>query len=452
MRLFLDQASVLGCRLVDAIGNGKTKQFIQNSSSLAWQGIELSVDPSTVMALAEVTAHLCHALEELDDSFHPTPRSIRNKQNELTYLQTIRLTDYRADCIENVILSSLGVSDEARPDNSYDDHDTVENDGLSMSSIPSNVAYLNETMSQLEINNQHHDQSTWTKCKDKVDVELLREQIIHKGRSLARPHLGGNAGRNEEFSPMRLSSFGENSGSKPVTGSELEDAAARTFNANDANCEAKTASNFRGDGTERDKRGLFYSFEEQNMRRDDNDEPTEVKFYRAVDDLLQEKRMKALNRGTKIDGGRTGGARHPPGVVKHFRGNQIQIEPNFKSVHERYSNLKRLRKYPPFLLYTVGIILTFVLFFWFAFGLFGFYKFYQGVHQEVPIFTTTLFGGFPPPETPKSNEFVIRIVKEIVHVNSVSDQPQEVSNMDVLVDENVGFTDEVVESIVKCLQ
>jgi hypothetical protein len=74
------------------MASGSTKQLIQNSNSLMWQGIELAVDPSTTAALSEVTAQLCHALEELDDSFHPTPRVTRNFQNESAYLSTAQMT------------------------------------------------------------------------------------------------------------------------------------------------------------------------------------------------------------------------------------------------------------------------------------------------------------------------------------------------------------------------
>lgn len=191
MELFLEQTSVLCCRLVDAISSGKTKQLIQNGKNLAWQGIELAVDPRTTMALAEVTAHFCHALEELNDSFPTTPRSMRNLQNESTYVQPLQMTNYQSASIETTILSSLGING-GESCGFFDDIEHDSNEDISVHSVPSNVEFLDSSILS-GANDTRHDNdnpdrftSTWAQCKGKVNVELLQKSILQQGRTKAR--------------------------------------------------------------------------------------------------------------------------------------------------------------------------------------------------------------------------------------------------------------------------
>ena len=214
MKIFLDQLGVLGCRLVDAMASGKTKEFIQNSKDLVWRTIELAVDPSTTLALAEVTAHLCHALEEVgdDSSSFKTPRSVRNSQNETTYLDSsLMTTDYPFESMEKIILSSLGMGDNNNNNNNnnninYDGIDIVDDiddDETAEQSIPSNVAFQVEggrgaTLGSLYLeqnDNKKDDNSSshLEKCKASVDLELLQEKILYEGRPRARPPLGGSS-------------------------------------------------------------------------------------------------------------------------------------------------------------------------------------------------------------------------------------------------------------------
>jgi hypothetical protein len=47
MHAWLDQLSVLGCRLVDAAASGTNKQLIHDVYDLVWSGVEVLADPQS---------------------------------------------------------------------------------------------------------------------------------------------------------------------------------------------------------------------------------------------------------------------------------------------------------------------------------------------------------------------------------------------------------------------
>ena len=59
----LEHCAVLGCSWIDSISTSQAKQFIHDVQKAAWAAIELATDDRTTVALAQVTATLCHALE-----------------------------------------------------------------------------------------------------------------------------------------------------------------------------------------------------------------------------------------------------------------------------------------------------------------------------------------------------------------------------------------------------
>lgn len=69
MKALLDQLGVLSCRCIDAASSGRNKQLWLDVWSTIWSGTAVLADPATTMALAEVTAHLCHALE-MEEAVH----------------------------------------------------------------------------------------------------------------------------------------------------------------------------------------------------------------------------------------------------------------------------------------------------------------------------------------------------------------------------------------------
>jgi hypothetical protein len=431
MQLLLEQTSVLGCRLLDVLGSGETKQLVQNAKHLAWQGIELAVDPSTTMALAEVAAHLCHALEELDDSFHPTPRAIRNLQNESTYLTPLELREYHAQSIETVILSSLGINRSSTA--TQDFFGTAMDDGSSVNSVPSNVAFDSSMLGGMEVDMKNSKNSAWVDCKNKVNVELLKERILQSGRPQARssPVIGNQTvqrfqSNNVTTPPTRNardnspndfpdpSEIGENDMSEP---SDVEELVVSTKEGNIGKLNGGSVAN---------RIELLGKMEE--MRAKSETEQSAVQeFYRTMDTILQGRRQER----SKYDmvNSRT---HHSRARIRKLR--QGRMESPIRSRKASFDRHSRLRKYPPSLLYIFAGFLAFVATVWIGFGLYGVYTFYQVLHYRgsVPIDFLHPVGGvavgkqdhtiaaettIPPSPSTTANEIVIRIVKEVIYVH-----------------------------------
>uniref|UniRef100_A0A7S4MI43 Uncharacterized protein n=1 Tax=Odontella aurita TaxID=265563 RepID=A0A7S4MI43_9STRA len=164
-KALLRHLSVLSCRVADALSTGQSKRLMHDLGELAVSSIELAADPSTTVALAEVTAYLCHALEMEHTLRKPAiaggssrgraeaarRRYERNRANEATYSDGMTLEDDAGDadgvgCVtaEEAILYSLGGGandDDAREKGRATEHGPVsssrERDGAS--SLPSRV-------------------------------------------------------------------------------------------------------------------------------------------------------------------------------------------------------------------------------------------------------------------------------------------------------------------------
>jgi hypothetical protein len=467
MKRFLDQTSILGCRIVDALASGKTKQLIHNSKNMIWQGIELAVDPSTIVALAEVTAHLCHALEELvDDSSHPTPRTIRNIQNDTTYLQPVRMTDHPSNSMEHVILSSLGflIQEEEShdlfddDDNDDDDDDDIllsKNDEMSVNSVPSNVVFPKEQSSTKK--QYHHHSSPMGQQypnKGKVNVPLLREQILNQERSLARitPILDMDNKNGELLSSLQLSSSG---GTPPVANNNKSNNINEFRHASEKKLLIHGINTFGDDGSHGDMEesagALRYvdrdtSKYQTDMHRNVEkpysaleekwksvSEPSAVKFYQTVHDLLQRQRQEKQWNLSSIASKDLVGVNAQTllqrrAKVRHFRGkHHEEVVEQFRSrdIQQRYATFRRVGKYPHAMLGLVFLL-------WGGFGFYGFYSFcrvrtpFRGStpsnssnnnnnnvrHLAQPIDPSVF------PANPRPNEIVLRIVKEVIHVSN----------------------------------
>ena len=143
---------------------------------MAWKGIEMATDPATTLALAEVTAHLCHALEDTQQALNPTPRKQRDAQNQAVYLNPYQMTDFPEQVtMEEVILSCLGRVEDNR-------REAMGDDGAS---LPSRLT-LDDDFSTTE-----PEITDWKERKEKVNVELLKEKILSdemtRSRVLDRP-------------------------------------------------------------------------------------------------------------------------------------------------------------------------------------------------------------------------------------------------------------------------
>lgn len=128
----------------------------------------MATEPATTVALAEVTAHLCHALEDANETLNPTVRARRNAQTQALYINPYQMVDSPEQvCTEELILNGLGVK-------VYSDE---ESDWRRVSterrrSSTNRVRWKDEVSQPLET------ATTWQDSKEKVNVALLRESIL----------------------------------------------------------------------------------------------------------------------------------------------------------------------------------------------------------------------------------------------------------------------------------
>lgn len=165
---FLEQFGTLGLRLLDAASSGKAKQLMQDTKDAAWKGIQMAADPSTTLALAEVTAHLCYALEDTQSALNPAPRKMRDRRNNFLYLNPYQMENFPEQVtMEDIILSCLGRMEEAHKDNVGDD----------TASLQSKLTLDDEFLSPDVDHNKFKDR------KERVNVDLLRERILENSKS-----------------------------------------------------------------------------------------------------------------------------------------------------------------------------------------------------------------------------------------------------------------------------
>jgi hypothetical protein len=215
VKALLDQWSVLGCRLVDAAASGRNKRLVHDVSAMIYSGCELLADPSTTLALAEVTAYLCHALEMEDAAMHQGDKDDADKQaarrherdtyQKSTYVDPILLQHLTT--VEQVILSSLGVP--RAPGTAFGTGDVDEDDGDGRS-VPKTVVVddaanatweqssvrqqIDDTRSQ-QSQSQHEDmdndqlpeeEEMYQKARNNINISLLQEQMSKRSANIER--------------------------------------------------------------------------------------------------------------------------------------------------------------------------------------------------------------------------------------------------------------------------
>ena len=158
-----------------------------------------------------------------------------------------------------------------------------------------------------------------------------------------------------------------------------------------------------------------------------------MQFYKAIDDLLGEKwKEKKVNqtRIARVLQGESSGVgsgsqmngmdyKDMSGKVRTLRKGMVEEKPSSKEMKVRYSEFRRLRKYPPSLLHLCAIFVLMVCIFWIGFGMYGIYTFFQVVYfrQGVSLPNNPLPPNYYGNDRSKnSDEIVIRVVKEVIHV------------------------------------
>ena len=335
MHAWLEQLSVLGCRLVDAAASGTNKRLIHDVYELVWSGVEVLADPQSTLALAEVTAYLCYALEMEDALPRPddnmgqinaTRRYQRNAQQSQTYgTQTQVLNDPDAT-VEQVILSSLG-------NNTIGGQDAVngnENLGSTGSSIPSNVVFTDD-MENDEVHAHVPASLDWhhqgAQLQNQVNIPYLQQKMEQRAQHLRQENRrtatittnqasrgGGGcestssshhtAAANDATSsrlPTRtipnLPNTKNKNGNKTDTKDEnhmdmdMEDIVVETETVEDDNYRTKAAPKSRLQPED----PVVSSQQTQDPKHRLEGETSVMHFYRILDEVLQEKRIARVN-------------------------------------------------------------------------------------------------------------------------------------------------------------
>jgi hypothetical protein len=470
-KALLEQMSVLGCRIVDAASVGRNKQLFHDFYEALWAGFELAADPSTTVALAEVTACLCYALE-MEEAYHrrkdPSAKRAAKRRHELNRYQRQTyvdpdLTRDPDSTVEQVILSSLGGGIGPEADSS---------------SVPSNIAW------------DHHDTGTTESERDTtgtadgdvkvppedlndaareaVDVKYLKKEIARRASNMERRHMmttmvtttvthSPPEGQDLEKPTQER----ETCVPKDEQENEIEDIIVETVEDSDSDVDnsgvvmrrqpTPTTSNVV---TKEPKRTIKYedSLETPPVGDKDGDvaekskssgtrvsetsvpvpaidgEPAASRFYRSLDEFMTKKREETLDSDLlAVENGRIW---HPRAAAASGAGNergQDTIKMRMKALQAskrsaeigvgkprgRRESLTR-KQIPP----KLAILVFLLLFTWFGLGCYGLWAI---IHPRIRGFSPVWKrGGLPQPvpvqtHSDTNKEIVIRIVKEVIH-------------------------------------
>jgi len=213
-QIFSEQIAILSCRFLEAISSGRVKQFVHDVHQLFSTACKLWADPQVIVALAEVTAYLCYALEMedaiLDGGFAQSDpqkkqkrqerRKERDKYQTTTYTDRTLLRNPNST-VEEAILSSIGGAPESSQDrqescslSTFDDNEETNNtrtgDSIKNLDIDNSASFddvsIRQQLKQRDPTNGAQDlpSSTWAeKARKDVNVSYLKERIDQRSSS-----------------------------------------------------------------------------------------------------------------------------------------------------------------------------------------------------------------------------------------------------------------------------
>lgn len=488
-KVFLEQLSVLGCRLVDAAASGRNKQLLHHVSDAVWAGLELVSDPSSTLAFAEVTAYLCFALE-MEDALHrqqPISRQLaaqrrrqRNAYQRNTYVNPSMTQDAS---VEQVMLSSLG--------------DQIDQNTTTEGSLPSNVILndtnergdwlQNETAASME-----EELNFRERASGEIDLQLLQERITKRAEGLEEQRNNRRRQKpdamddflraqqeqkqQQSVTPQAANDGTEQSDRQSTVRREddIEEIVVTTVSENDDDDEVvehveeeapvaegrqsatvtaateteskKTAESggLQYQDKKADKEAVAASLEkkdedavedwlsgtaEQSPQDAFDGESAPNRFYRRLDEIMDKKRTEAVLNvlNQQLEGQGAGLSWFPKAAAAAGAGNergQDTIKNRVAAMRNaaRTSQIgvgkgpmelaqdKQARRAFSFITIFTGLFVMF----WFAMGFYGCYSIVFG--------PPSFFGGTKLPAATRSTsaqqEIVVRIVREVVHVDA----------------------------------
>jgi hypothetical protein len=448
----LDQSNVLGARLIDAASSGRNKQLVNDIKETFWSGIGLASDPATIIALAEVTATLCHTLE-MEEVLHrrkkqdPKRRFERNEFTQKAYADADLAQDPNTT-VEQVIMSSLGgvstVSTEStRPPLSV----TVDPLESSINeAIPVDEAVPRDAQGRLSGPNQQ------------VDKDYLEQMINQRADA-----------RVQQMNPARLlrppiATTQQNGALKSQSASvsrldpeelrdDIEDFIPETVLDDDDDVDQPSGLSLERQQTPKSSNlntpssdPLIYeqSFQPQDPQQEENgkshtsppsteetSEPGVSRFYRMLDEIMERKRQEAVNEmdATNVLATVKSLAMQPKASASAKKKNFATLQRAAKKatlVQNLLEKVDKTSKKDSGLVMVASLFFLCIMTLWFGFGCYGMYTFFRGsVGQHIGMGRNLHQASkpvFSPKTVPLSNvgstqEIVIRVIKEVVHVN-----------------------------------
>ena len=527
--------------MVDVASSGKSKELICDFYELVWSGMEVMADPKTTLALAEVTAYLCRALEMQDavtsvnatisrDGQQPgtksgqTPRRKRRQNRQdlqrRVYGNPVLLSNPNTT-VEEVILSSLDRVDALRNDDVFYNEFEIsdeETDGPSAEEgggrppsgtgdIPSNVILEKRLRLEQPAEGEAGDTAVVTDWKSharsEVNVEYLKECISDRASALEslreETRLRSRSGNTPVISNVGATKYKtpqsdetEDLGQDHVEDVENLDECLSI--ASDKPSGKIPKQSIDRDHTNSDDED--YQQERLNTGRMEGETPVD-QFYRILDEFMEEQRQTGTDYVlSRLDGGQLGDPRHRDGDgsseintrANHSSAGRVskrrvnQLSPG-EDVRSRYDSIRRRlstritsqrakgmkpsqyvwRQHRTALLVGLaifGIVFNVLL----GFALYGGYKFFfpsgiEAVEQAGRMLhlTSTPPTTIAPHSQPVSaeasptkigSEIVIRIIREVVHVN----EDGTILKEGTMVDQDQGFpTQEQLDKVADCV-
>jgi hypothetical protein len=469
-KAFLDHAGIWGCRLVDAASNSQNKKLIHDLADLAWSAVELVNDPATTVAFAEVAAYLCYALEMEDAAVHAIAkerseinkmaaerRRERDHYQTATYQEQYLLKDPNAT-VEEVILSAFGAIqrsvEEAKlqtgafsgndiPGSVVVGSDDEESERQPVT-LPPQIATTNKGTTGTGAGDDEHEdvalETTGRMGDHDVDVALLREKITKHSQSQ----------RLEQLKALNKQGAVETATPKVAP---IRQASAMTDDSDDEKIDIEELSSILKDeeakrqGTtkllqyEQGSEPQHHSVEVNEpmpiptTSRPDRSVPLDgespvTHFYRVLDEILKSERnvvmasVAADGEEYGADWGKALDARVLKNRLQEMR-SEKRSSIKQSSLHPSFAKFIRENKVAVFTA-TMLVLLLGLIFC--AFGCYGMYMFAFPRPSPPAATGDNGFGGSEihvpivihdnKPLSGRQDEYVIRILREVVHVNS----------------------------------
>ena len=460
---WLHQLATTGCRLVDAFASGRNKQLWHDFTQMVWSAAEVLSAPETTVAMAEVTAYLCHALEMEDARIYD--KSTSQQRSKLRRERAKRQQEYQAGMLlsdpnatlEQAILSSLGAPlddgsehDESAPsfvdlkqeddesrlgdeghNNTPGAHDDGTGDWDQGSSVRQQVEGENKEQQDADT---EAEGDLYKRARDDINIGLLREKIVKnetKPRVIVTTIPPGAVSKPErDVAESRDKNTDLEDGFGPqVESKKLESEKKRRALKHEAGADADFADK-PNDGKDKEEGDAVDWPKATNPERKDGEAPVNH-FFRVLDEVLAQNRETAMKWAVqeveKKEGNRTGG--RSKSVLSGVRSSQkngsdsikqrisaIRADLERKKAGNRTSNLPFSRKGR--LLFAMVILAAlFAAMAIAGFACYGLYSFlYPGQAGSVSQLNVERSLLYPGHAT-TNQEIVIRVVREVVHTN-----------------------------------